>query len=84
MPENLRIDPNDSELSLEANAVLSKMLNSPDTDYITEVDLCTVCENDSLRTIRKALRELTEKEYLLHLGSRYAVNKKKVTQMKLV
>ena len=84
MLEKFRIDPNDSELSLEANAVLSKMLNSPDTDYITEVDLCTVCENDSLKTIRKALHELTDKKYLLLIGCKYAVNKQKVTQMKLV
>ena len=34
MPENLRIDPNDNDLSLEANGVLSKMLNNPDTDYL--------------------------------------------------
>ena len=27
IPENLRIDPNNNELSLEANGVLSKMLN---------------------------------------------------------
>lgn len=84
MVDNLRIDLNDYELSLEANAVLSKMLNSPDTDYITEADLCTVCENDSLKTIIKNLRELIKKEYLLHIGSKYAVNKQKITKMKLI
>ena len=55
MPKNMRIDPNDNGLSLEATGVLSMMLNSPDTDYIREVDLCLVCENDSLKTIRKLL-----------------------------
>lgn len=84
MFDYFRIDPNDNELSLEANAVLSKMLNSPDTDYVTEADLCTVCENDSLKTIRKALHELTDKKYLLYIDSKYAVNKQKITQMKLV
>ena len=90
MPKNMRIDPNDNGLSLEATGVLSMMLNSPDTDYIREVDLCLVCEeiqNTAKReseTIRKALGELTDKGYLLHIGDTYAVNKQKVTQMKLV
>ena len=84
MPKNMRIDPNDNGLSLEATGILSMMLNSPDTDYIREVDLCLVCENDSLKTIRKALGELTDKGYLLHIGDTYAVNKQKVTQMKLI
>ena len=44
MSRNLRIEPNDNELSLEANGVLSKMLNNPDTDYVKAVDLCAVCE----------------------------------------
>lgn len=83
MPENLRIDPNDNDLSLEANGVLSKMLNNPDTDYVKAVDLCAVCENDSLRTIKKALAELTDKGYLLRIGNTYAVNKVRITEMKL-
>ena len=83
MPENLRIDPNDNDLSLEANGVLSKMLNNPDTDYVKAVDLCAVCENDSLRTIKKALTELTNKGYLLRIGNTYAVNKVRITGMKL-
>jgi hypothetical protein len=81
--KNLRIDPNDNDLSLEANGVLSKMLNNPDTDYVKAVDLCAVCENDSLRTIKKALSELTDKGYLLRIGNTYAVNKVRITQMKL-
>ncbi len=83
MPENLRIDPNDNDLSLEANGVLSKMLNNPDTDYVKAVDLCAVCENDSLRTIKKALAELTDKGYLLRIGNTYAVNKVRIMEMKL-
>ena len=47
------------------------------------VDLCAVCENDSLRTIKKALSELTDKGYLLRIGNTYAVNKVRITQMKL-
>ena len=84
MSENLRIALNDNELSLEATAVLTLMLNSPGTDYVNEVDLCLVCENDSIKTIRRALSELADKGYLLHIGDKYAVNKQRVTQMKLI
>ena len=83
MSRNLRIEPNDNELSLEANGVLSKMLNFPDTDYHTAEELCPFFENDSLKTIRNALNELYDAGYLRRSGKTYMVNKVRITQMKL-
>lgn len=74
----------DDDLSIEATGVLSKMLNLPETDYHTAEELCPFFENDSLRTIRNALNELKDAGYLLCIGKTYAVNKVKITQMKLV
>ncbi|MBR1422703.1 MAG: hypothetical protein K6F91_02040 [Ruminococcus sp.] len=84
MPERQSITLNDNSLSCEATAVLLKMLNSPEIDYHKSEEFCSFFENDSLKTIRKALNELVEAGYLLRIGETYAVNKLKITQMKLV
>lgn len=78
------IAPNDNSLSCEATGVLSKMLNLPESDYLTAEELCPLFENDSLKTIRAALHELTDAGYLLRIGKTYAVNKLRIPQMKLV
>ena len=78
------IAPNDNSLSCEATGVLSKMLNLPESDYLTAEELCPLFENDSLKTIRAALHELTDAGYLLCIGKTYAVNKLRIPQMKLV
>ncbi len=77
------IIPYDNNLSCEATAVLSKMINLPELDYRTAEELCPFFENDSLRTIRTALNELIKRDYLLCIGKTYAVNKLKITKMKL-
>ena len=83
MSDHLSITVNDDNLSCEATAILLKMLNFPESDYHTAEELCLIFENDSLRTIKTALNELTETDYLLRIGNTYAVNKVRITQMKL-
>lgn len=84
MSEYTAIIPDYNGLSCEAAGILSKMLNLPETDYHTALELCPFCPNDSLNTIQKALTELTDAGYLLQIGLTYAVNKVRITQMKLV
>lgn len=84
MSTRTTIAPNDNSLSCEATGILSKMLNLPESDYLTAEELCPFFENDSLKTIRTALNELTDAGYLLRIGNTYAVNKLRITQMKLV
>ncbi len=84
MPENKTIYPNDNHLSLEANGLLSAMLNIPERDYHTAEELCTFSECDSLKTIRTALAELKDKEYIICVNGKYAVNKLMIPSMKVV
>ena len=84
MPENKTIYPNDNQLSLEANGLLSAMLNIPERDYHTAEELCVFLECDSLKTIRTALAELKDKEYIICVDGKYAVNKLRIPSMKFV
>ncbi len=73
-----------SELSLEAIGLLSTMVNIPECDYITDKQLCEYSPSDSLLSIRQALAELVEKDYLnLFDDGIYAVNKLKIINMKI-
>lgn len=83
MSDRQTITISDNKLSCEATAILLRMLNFPDTDYHTAEELCPLFENDSLRTIQTALNELHNAGYLLHIGNTYAVNKVRITEMKL-
>jgi hypothetical protein len=78
------ITPNDNKLSFEAAGLLSKMLNLPESDYHTIEELCALSENDTPKTIRNAVNELADAEYLVRIGKTYAVNKLKIIQMKLI
>ena len=64
MSDRLSITVNDDNLSCEATAILLKMLNFPESDYHTAEELCLIFENDSLRTIKTALNELTEESFM--------------------
>lgn len=84
MPENKTIYPNDNQLSLEANGLLSAMLNVPERDYHTAEELCVFSECDSLKTIRMAIAELKDKGYIICVNGKYAVNKLTIPSMKVV
>jgi hypothetical protein len=84
MPKYNLITPNDYTLSFEATGVLATMLNLPESDYHTAEELCAFFENDSPKAIYKALNELTDAGYLLQVGRTYAVNKLKITGMKII
>lgn len=85
MPKFNLITPDDNRLSLEAKEILSTMLNLPESDYHTAEELCQFFESDPLQTIRKALNELTDAGYLIYMDNKtYAVNKLKITGMKVI
>ncbi len=84
MSENKTIYPNDNQLSLEANGLLSTMLNIPESDYHTAEELCTFSECDSLKTIKAALDELKDSKYIICVDGKYAVNKLRIPSMKFV
>ena len=79
-----RIKTDDNNLSCNAEGMISVMLNCPMADYSTAENLCTVFVNDSLKTITSALEELINAGYVHKIGDRYAINKIKITQMKVV
>lgn len=85
MPKFYMISPNVRKMSLDATGLLFTMLNDPESDYCTVVQLCSVLKADSLNTIQTALQELVAKEYVLKLHNGiYAVNKLKIPQMKMI
>ncbi len=85
MPKFNIINPNNLNLSLKAIGILSTMLNVPENDYCTEEELHAAISADSLAEIRSALTELVENKYLFQLhGHIYAVNKRKIPQMKII
>lgn len=79
-----RIATCDENLSCNAEGMISVMLNCPMADYSTAENLCSVFVNDSLKTVRETLDELTRAGYVHKIGNLYAVNKIKITQMKAV
>lgn len=64
-----------STLSLSAYGVLAQMVNLPDCDYTTAVDLKKYSEKDTVNSIENALNELVNKNYVTIVDGRYAVNK---------
>ena len=78
------ISPDDNSLSYEAKGVLTTMLNNPRTDYCTLEELCNHFQNDSLKNIKFALNELVTAEYIIFVDERYAVNKLKILNMKII
>lgn len=85
MPKFNIINPNDLNLSLKAIGILSTMLNVPENDYCTEEEIHAAIPADSLEEIRSALNELVKNKYLFQLdGNIYAVNKRKIPQMKII
>lgn len=79
------IIPSDESLSLNAKGILSTMLNEPECDYITLLDLCNCFRNNSLNEISEAISELIEKEYLISLDNgKVAINKKSISDMTIL
>jgi hypothetical protein len=81
----MRIIPNDhGVLTLPAYAILDNMLNIPERDYRTFEDMCSFFPKDEPSTVRKALSELKNENYIITVdGSTYAVNKLLIPNMKL-
>ena len=48
MPKFYMISPNAHKMSLDATGLLFTMLNDPESDYCTDVQLCSVLKADSL------------------------------------
>ncbi|WP_295219441.1 hypothetical protein [Ruminococcus sp.] len=68
-----------SELSLEAYGVLSMMVNDPGCDYVTLQELHHLSPKDSISTIKSAVRELQEKNWIFEtVDEKYIVNKEKM------
>ena len=84
MPKLNLFTTEDKNISLEAKGVLETMGNLPEGDYHTPLELCMLLETDSLRTIREAMNELAGAGYLVCVGDKYAVNKLRIPEMKLI
>lgn len=79
------IAPVDKSLSLEERGILAVMLNAPDCDYQPIEKICDMFENDSRKTIEKAVSELHDKGYIIKLPSNIiAINKAKICKMILI
>lgn len=85
MPILNLISPDDKSLSLEATGLLTTMLNVPESDYCTAVQLCEFFKSDSFNTIQETLNELVSKGNVIVLDNKiYAVNKNKIPQMRII
>ncbi|MBS1324344.1 hypothetical protein [Porcipelethomonas sp.] len=70
-----------SELSWEAEGLLTRMVNNPKCDYVTAEILHEMFPADSLETFQQALDELVEKNFVLQQNQKiYSVNKIKMIQ----
>ncbi len=79
------ITPVVNDLSYTALGVLGTMINNPLCDYRTAEELCQFFESDTLKTIRSALSELAYKGYVIAFDNHtFAVNKLKITEMKVI
>lgn len=85
MPFPKRIIPNDNRvLTLPAYAILDNMLNIPERDYRTFEEMCSFFPKDLPTTVRTALNELKNENYIIIIhGDTFAVNKQRITEMKL-
>ncbi len=73
----------DNSLSLAAGGLLTAMVNCPEKDYST-IDELYESSNDDFDTIETAVYELVDTEYLLCIGDRFAVNKIRIPEMKVI
>lgn len=73
----------DNSLSLTAVGLLTAMVNCPEKDYST-IDELYESSNDDFDTIETAVYELVDKKYLLCIGNRFAVNKIRIPEMKII
>lgn len=73
----------DNSLSLAAVGLLTAMVNYPEKDYST-LDELYESSNDDFDTIETAVNELVDKKYLLCIGDRFAVNKTRIPEMKII
>lgn len=79
------IVPVDNALSFAAKGVLATMLNDPCCDYQPIEKLYEIFQNDNRKTIKSALTELCEYGYIFKIENKtYAVNKLKISQMKII
>lgn len=70
-----------SELSWEAEGLLTRMVNNPRCDYVTAETLHKMFPADSLETFQSALDELVEKSFVIQQNEKiYSVNKVKMIQ----
>lgn len=75
--------PTDRTLSFSAVGVLSTMLNLPECDYKTENDLLQFTGDTDVET-KNALEELLEHGYIDVIDGKFAINKFRIPEMKLV
>lgn len=75
--------PTDNSLSLAANGLLTAMVNCPEKDYST-IDELYESSNDDFDTIETAIYELVNAGYVLCIGNRFAVNKIRMPEMKVI
>lgn len=73
----------DNSLSLTAVGLLTAMVNCPEKDYGT-LDELYENSNDDFDTIETAVYELVDTEYLLCIGNKFAVNKTRIPEMKII
>ena len=73
-------------ISLEAQGVLTRMVNLPECDYIVPQDFQEMFPADNIEVLNSALDELVLKDYVYKsTDGRYAINKTKVcTDMQFI
>lgn len=73
----------DNNLSLAAGGLLTAMVNCPEKDYST-IDELYESSNDDFDTIETAVYELVDAEYLICIGNKFAVNKSRIPEMRVI
>lgn len=77
---NLKFE-NLPDISTNAQGLLIRMANVPECDYVSLETLHTLIPADSMKTLKKALEELVQKNYVIKTENNiYAVNKVKMIQ----
>lgn len=77
---NLKFE-NLPDISTDAQGLLTRMVNLPECDYVTLETLHKLLPADNMRTLKQALNELVQKNYVIKTeGSIYAVNKVNMMQ----
>ena len=79
-------EPFDKPLSGAAKGVLATMMCPPESDYLTAEELYSRFKADPPMVIDDALAELTseDRQYLICVGGRYAVNKMKLLEINTI